>query len=258
MDDTTRKANGEYIWLRYTTQYIHEGRTQTIEIEVPVPIGASAETREQLLREAEAGMDQLTQHIEARLARQPRISQASQVAAAQQAISTPPPVERPVVAPSAPVRNVEKTASPPAQVTRPPAQAVPASTASNRGSQPAAREEVVVPPTRDSIGASMPSAPIGTNDAVGNLSITGFLDHIKEMGLDSKQAMNRLNIKSLSGINLRDALRQLQHQIEQETDRSRNPGAVSRTPSSPAAQTTQRSAENRNTTPSAPSIQPTV
>src|SRR5262249_48489005 len=117
MDDTTRKMNGEYIWLRYMTQYTSDGRTQTIEIEVPVPIGASAEIREQLLREAEAGMDQLTQHVEERIARQPRRSQGPQTASTQHgALTPPPPAEKPqVVAPLAPVSSVEKKAPPPAQ-----------------------------------------------------------------------------------------------------------------------------------------------
>ena len=52
-------GTGQHIWLRYSTQYSKDGRTHTIEMGIPVPVGASAETREKLLREAEMGMSQL-------------------------------------------------------------------------------------------------------------------------------------------------------------------------------------------------------
>src|SRR5712691_4194090 len=99
MDDTTKKANGEYIWLRYTTQYPLGNRTQTIEIDVPVPIGASAETREQLLREAVAGMDQLAEHVESRIVQRAQRTQAAQVT---ERISEP----RPAVATTGPAAPV--------------------------------------------------------------------------------------------------------------------------------------------------------
>src|SRR5512142_851244 len=57
-----------YIWLRYTTQFNAGGRTHTIEMGVPVPVGASAELREQLIREAEIGMEQLARRVEHRAA----------------------------------------------------------------------------------------------------------------------------------------------------------------------------------------------
>ena len=66
----TREKPGENpsIWLRYTTQFSTGGRTHTIEMGIPMPLGASAETREQLIREAEAGMEQLSRHVVRRLA----------------------------------------------------------------------------------------------------------------------------------------------------------------------------------------------
>ena len=54
------------IWLRYSMQFTTGGRAHTIEMEIPVPVGASAEQREQLIREAEAGIEQLYRQIEKR------------------------------------------------------------------------------------------------------------------------------------------------------------------------------------------------
>src|SRR5438270_1715992 len=70
MDGTTGKPDGAgtHIWLRYATQFTVGERTHTIEMGIPVPIGASAETRERLFREAEAGIDQLASHVESRVA----------------------------------------------------------------------------------------------------------------------------------------------------------------------------------------------
>src|SRR5437899_3965663 len=52
-------ATGPYIWLRYATQFSKDGQTHTIEMSIPIPLGASPERREELIREAEAGMNQL-------------------------------------------------------------------------------------------------------------------------------------------------------------------------------------------------------
>src|SRR5438045_7265403 len=67
-DKPTGKDGNPYIWLRYKTQFNAGGRTHTIEMGVPVPVGASAEMREQLIREAEIGMEQLTRRVEHRVA----------------------------------------------------------------------------------------------------------------------------------------------------------------------------------------------
>src|SRR6266436_2544817 len=66
-DKPTGTDGNPYIWLRYTTQFSAGGRTHTIEMGIPVPVGASAELREQLIREAESGMEQLTRHVENRV-----------------------------------------------------------------------------------------------------------------------------------------------------------------------------------------------
>ena len=67
--DRPMDADGApYIWLRYSTQFTTGGRTHTIEMGIPVPLGASAEQREQLIREAEAGMEQLSRRVDSRVA----------------------------------------------------------------------------------------------------------------------------------------------------------------------------------------------
>ena len=62
------RGPGDYIWLRYGTQLTVNGRSYTIEMNVPMPVGASEERREQLLREADAGMNQVAGHVENRVA----------------------------------------------------------------------------------------------------------------------------------------------------------------------------------------------
>ncbi len=77
------------------------------------------------------------------------------------------------------------------------------------------KKDVVVPPTRPSVGASMPAAPL-TSSAGGTLAIGDFVKYVKEnFGLSSSQAMSLLGVKSLSGLNLRDELRRLQILVAQ-------------------------------------------
>ena len=70
MDGTTRRPDGagSHFWLRHAMQVTVGEHTHTIEMSVPIPIGASAEVRERLLREAEAGMHQLANTVEGRAA----------------------------------------------------------------------------------------------------------------------------------------------------------------------------------------------
>src|SRR5581483_3892686 len=97
MDDTMHdhEGPGTHIWLRYATQYSWNGRNHTVEMSVPVPVGADAETRAQLFREAETGMRQLIGYVESRM---PEIVQHTQKAQGTKttqvmpgAPTTPPP-----------------------------------------------------------------------------------------------------------------------------------------------------------------------
>jgi len=81
-----------YIWLRYTTQFSAGGRTHTIEMGIPIPVGASAEMREQLIREAEMGMEQLARRVESRVSQiLQRSSRPPETARAQESATLRPP-----------------------------------------------------------------------------------------------------------------------------------------------------------------------
>jgi len=245
MDGNTEKPEntGSYIWLRYATQFSVGERTHTIEMGIPVPIGASEALREQLLREAEAGIEQLANHVENRIAQitqavqLPPASARSQTVTGTQGTSstrnhTSPPVApspKPAVptvpqatptAASQPAPTLRATTTPPSMApvslaeTVSTAPTMPATTTPSREvvqSAGSSAKEVAVPATRHHIGASMPSAPGMSGDVSGSMKLPQFIQYIKEaMGLTPKQAMDLLNIKTLSGLNLRDALEQLQ------------------------------------------------
>ncbi len=231
MDTSRDKPMGTdgnpYIWLRYTTQFSSGGRTHTIEMGIPVPLGASAEVREQLIREAEIGMEQLSRHVENRV---------SQVL--QQRNSRPPE----------PVRAQESSTLRPAQT---PLQDAANRSAATRSTTPAsspamqqvsAREEPQplplhekqpsTPPVRQSVAANMPVTLGVQGDASSNMKLSQFMQVIRETwGLTPKQAMDLLNVKTLNGMNYREALRQLQSLVEDEarnaTAAAKNPPVVS-------------------------------
>src|SRR5262249_21641298 len=80
---------------------------------------------------------------------------------------------------------------------------------------PPAAQAVDVPPTRDSVGASMPSS-LGPTSAGGNLTIPEFISYIgKDLHLSPKQAMDLLRVKTLTGINLREALEKIKQIVAQ-------------------------------------------
>jgi hypothetical protein len=214
---------------------------------IPVPLGASAETRERLLREAEIGMSQLVQHVEERVFRAlegvqsgdttadqwatiplPQISPSSPApnvispgssslaaSTSSTAQATPSVPDQP---PSIQTRPVNKSASLPAPQTMTQTPNVPRTP--SRTAPPAA-QVVDVPPTRDSVGASMPSS-LGPTNTGGNLTIPEFISYVgKNLHLSPKQAMELLHVKTLTGINLREALEKLKQIVAQNTQ----PGA---------------------------------
>jgi hypothetical protein len=209
MADTMMGADGKpYIWLRYTTQFTANGRTHTIEMGIPMPLGASAETREQLIREAEAGMDQLSRHVEH------RVNQVLQRNVRPQSTTVP----------SAPTPHV-RPSPPPAPAT---AQTNPRDVAQT----PATEKKETLPPARQAIGASMPVSPNQLNDVTGNMKLSQFILFIREnWSLTPKEAMELLNVKTLNGLNYRDALKQLQQVLAaRETH-----GTTTTSPDNPAS-----------------------
>ena len=223
MDGTTGKPDGAgtHIWLRYATQFTVGERTHTIEMGIPVPLGASAETRERLFREAEAGIDQLASHVESRVA---QVQKRNMPMSSAQNISPSSSPKSPVSATTS--ASVSKPSSSPAAPPAPPpaptreaALSVPQAGSPQRSPSPevSERKDVPVPPTRQSIGASMPSTPGIPGDTSESLKLPQFIQVIKDsLGLTPKQAMDLLHVKALSGLNLREAFEQLQQIVDQE------------------------------------------
>lgn len=224
-----------YIWLRYATQFTAGGRMHTIEMGIPVPLGASAEMRAQLIREAEAGMNQLTSHVES------RVNQVLQRNARPQGTT-----------------SVPMTAQGPKPASKPPANA-PSSSSQDVALQetqkiPAQDQGVVVPPTRTFVGSSMPAAPRLSADANGSLTLPQFLHLIKEsMNLTSQQAKEVLQVPTLNGLNLRDALERLRHIVGQK-------GGAAASPAQKPQETSQTSPAQRpaSSPPPAPARPPVV
>ncbi len=212
MDNTIgkREGAGTHIWLRHAVQFVVGERTHTIEMEIPVPIGASTEEWEQLLLEAEARMQQLANRVEGR-------SGQRQVPVQNTASSSLGPVR----SPGAP--SVKKATTPPAAPAIPTPVPTPAAPPTREVSQapPPERKERSASssptPTRTSIGASMPGMTAIPGDTGDSLKLPQFIQYIKDaMGLTPKQAMELLNVKTLSGLNYRDAIEQLQQLVSRD------------------------------------------
>jgi hypothetical protein len=208
MDDAmqNRERNTDRILLRYSTQYTVNGRIRTIEMNVPVPLGATQEERELLFSEAEAGMKQLSSRVE---------QIANQAMKQVPAASTSAMQNGRAAAPSSPATRPASVSAP--QTTEQPTQ--PIARAREPFPEPAPAVQRSEPLARQPVGASMPLGAGG--DVPNNLTIPQFMKMLNEnLGLDSKQAMQKLGVRSLSGLNLRKALEQLQQMTQTENGSS--------------------------------------
>ncbi len=194
------------IWLHYRTQFTVQERLHVMQVEVPVPVGASPETRARLIQEAVEGLDQLTARVEQRVA---------QLLGTSSAESDPAPTgsksaaERSATAEALPAGHL---AGYPAarSISRPAARPVSPSASTVAGAEPAA-------PPRRRVGPSMPSTPGVFGNINSDLTLPQFLQILRDnFNLDSKQAMRLLGVRTLSNINLREALDQLRYLIGQE------------------------------------------
>lgn len=223
---TTGKPDGtgSHIWLHHTMQIRVGERTHTIEMDIPIPIGASADMRDQLLNEAESSMEELASRIENREPLKVTRSQPTQAdrapsikapASSGQSAANKTPASAAPSTPAPTPLQLGATAQPPAQARSSIPPVVPVS------------KETAVPPTRPNIGASMPSSPGMSVDTSGSLKLPQFIQFIKDtLDLSPKQAMELLNVKSLSGLNLREALEELQEIVGHETASMTTPTAV--------------------------------
>lgn len=235
-----------HIWLRYATQFTAGERSYTIDIGIPVPLGADAEMREQLLREADDGLDQLANYVERRVmqvaqqggARPPAVprpvapavptpssrpastSTQAQPSASPAAAPAPPAPASPASRPQAPAASATPAREVPAHAPVSPSPAMPMSVPQAPEAEQGNQQPTPVAPSRPGIGASMPSSP---GLPGGTLSLPEFLKYLKDMGLDARRAMALLKVKSLSDLNLREALKQLQHILMEEGENPSTP-----------------------------------
>lgn len=223
--DTTAGAEGTTsIRLRYSRQFQSGGHAHTIDAEALVAVGASPEKREQIIRELEAGVEQLARQITQRGTRP--------------AGETHPPAP---VRPSATSgRTTEPSAS---QATLP----RPASTAA----QPTAPLPV---------SESMPAAPSASGSRPINLPY--FLDYIKKRwNMSGQEAMELLEVHELTGLNLREALFKLRDIKEPNKAQGSN-STSTRTPQQPVVEAPRQTNRNTpgapNSRPSASQAAPTT
>ncbi len=203
------EGTGSHFWLHHTLRITVGERTHTIEMDIPIPLGASANVREQLLNEAESNMEELARRIEKGAPRRLSPAQPAQPAKAPPAKQPPSPAQAAVNKSASTTAASSSPAPPGLLVPILPRDPIPAAQSEDR--------ETVVPPTRPNIGATMPSSPGFSVDTSGSLKLPQFIQLIKEsLDLTPKQAMDLLNVKSLSGLNLRDTLEELQRHVGHE------------------------------------------
>jgi hypothetical protein len=203
----TGDPDGQYIRLRYSMQLIRGGQPHIIEVEVAVPVGASAEERDQLIREAEANLEQMYRQIERRSAGR---------------VQQPPEASRPQATPAQAASHPTPSTTPPRTPAQPmqPAQAVAQANArdtSQSGTPPGRREMAEASaPGRPSIGSEMPVTPNLSSAATGNMRLGEFIQIIRSnWGLTPKDAKEMLQVPNLNNMNYRELLRQLEPLVAQ-------------------------------------------
>jgi hypothetical protein len=198
--------SGEHIWLRQSVTFTHEGQTRTLEIALPVRPDAPPEEVARLLAQAEAGMAQLT------LSLNQRVAEAQ--GAPQRSPATPIPLD---VAPGG--QTVAPHGAAPAPRATPPPQMAP-----QAEPRPEPEPETPEPATARRASPALPATPSAA--AGPDLTLPEFISAIGELGLNPKEAMNRLEVRSLSGLNLREALETLRRQALHEGTAPMAPTAI--------------------------------
>src|SRR5690242_19569705 len=186
--DTSREKSvspeSASIRLRYSTQFSSGGRTQNIDTEISLPIGASQETREQIIREAELGVEQFMRQMAQRGGKTTQSPRTSEQASLRPTSNTTAPS---IVRPGITTRPQSEPTAPPRQTTNP-----------------------SLPVTRTPVGESMPStpAPVGEGKAI---RLADFINAIKRRwNMSPKEAMDLLGVETLDGLNYRNIYRQIE------------------------------------------------
>lgn len=236
--------DAEHIWLRQTVTYTVDGQTRTLEIGVPVPRDASAEEIEELLHAADAGMSAISRRLDAQIAAATG-GAAPQLPAPETLAETPSETPRTIATPTEaperaavngrapaeppPVAEPAAPGQPPQPATRPipaaPAHA-PTTAPTTPPASPRATERSAAPqrpanqpPPSPLSPLSPPSSPSlaapapAPNVSGAEMTRPEFLAAASELGLNPRQAMDRLKVRSLEGLNLREALESLRRQM---------------------------------------------
>jgi hypothetical protein len=203
MANDERDAN--HIWLRQSVRFSEGGRERTIEIALPLPLGATPPEVERLLAEADAGMARLSQHLERQVATALRDGTTAPAAAFASTTPAATPAAAgnvPAPAPSAPAR----AAAPLAPLgeglgvrTPPPASRI--------------AESSAMPPAAPARAAAPLAVPAEGPEVKTALTRPEFLAETRALGLTPPQVMERLGVRTLDGLNLREALDMLRRQV---------------------------------------------
>lgn len=180
--ETSREKAAGTIRLRYSRQFQSGGHAHTIDAECLLPVGASQETREQIVRELELSVGQLAHQVARQNAR------TIDAGRSQSAISGQP-----------------------AQV---PAQSAPS--AAFRPGLPA--REAESPPTRIPVSESMPTTP--TTGHGRKITLPEFTNVIrKHWNMSPHEATTLLKVQSLEDLNYREAYATLKTIVERRNAR---------------------------------------
>lgn len=176
------------IWLKQSIQFSVGGQVRTIEVTIPVRPGASSEEVERLLQQADAGLEQMTQHLN---------------------------------------RKIDEFA------TQPVASAVHLAPSSGGYANEAHNKQgALSQPAPVGIGRTVASSTDPLAGGGAPLDRKQFIAQIAELGLSIRAAMDRLGVRSLEGLNLRQSLEQLRLQLvhERSTVGSAFPAAAEEAP----------------------------
>ncbi|HEU0002934.1 MAG TPA: hypothetical protein VFQ36_18630, partial [Ktedonobacteraceae bacterium] len=248
-------------------QFTIGGRPHTIEMEIPVPVGASAEQREQLMREAEASIEQLYRQIEKRGSQRTQpstgASRPQETAGHNRPGSAPAPTPQTAEArPTTPDRQPVQSAPPQQATMRDASQPISLQEKAQGAAAPIA--------ARSTIGPELPSTHNLNDPASGAIKLSEFIRIIRDRwSLSPKDVIDLLQVPNLNNMNYRDLLRQLEPLVEQRSKAAPKstagqprpptspvPVPSSPRPSPPASSTTMRDASVRPA-PSSPPPTPT-
>lgn len=208
-----------HIWLRQTVTFTVDGQTRTLEIGIPVPSDATAQDVEALLEVSDAGMDALSRRLDTRIAEllgggphdTPALPTPAHEAASANGHEPAGPVATdPAPAPEAPVERSRDTGVTHAPTPRTPERQ---SRPAQPQPQPAAPERPVPEQPQQRSEPPRAKLPVAAPATSAEMTRPEFLSAAAELGLNPRQAMDRLGVRSLEGLNLREALESLRRQL---------------------------------------------